>query len=57
MHPGLEVKGITASTDYIRFFTFLLAYCLSVFKHVEKKKTDINQQDLKIFDLHFIKSE
>ena len=35
---------------------FFLAHCLSVFKRVENK-TDIDQQDFKIVDLHFIESE
>ena len=34
-------------TNYIRFYIFLLAHYMSAFKH------DINQQDLKIVNLHF----
>ena len=31
------VNPLTAGADYMRFLTFLLAHCLSVFKHVENK--------------------
>ena len=32
MHPGLEVKGLTADPDYFHFFRFLLAHSISVFQ-------------------------
>ena len=31
------INPLTAGADYIRFSAFLLAHCLSVFKHVENK--------------------
>ena len=56
MHPGLEVKGLTAGAAYIRVFMF--------YQHIKyhllnmlKIKCDINQQYLKTDDLHFVKSE
>ena len=47
---------ITAGAVHIRFLHFLLAHYISAFKHVQIK-SDINQQDLKFVDLHFVKSE
>ena len=47
------ITMITASHDYV---CFLLAQRNSAFKHVNVKR-DINQQNFKIVDLHFVKSE
>ena len=45
---------ITAGPDYIRFLHFLLEHQIL---NMLKIKRDINQQDLKIVDLHFVESE
>ena len=50
------INPLTAGTVHIRFLHFLLAYYISACKPV-KIKSDINQQDLKFVDLHFVKSE
>ena len=53
---NLTLSPLTAGAVHIRFLHFLLAQFISVFKLL-KKKSDINQQDLKFVDLHFVKSE
>ena len=52
------INPLTAGAAYIRFLQFLLAHYIPPFKHVEDNIIyDINQQDLKTVDLHFVKSE
>ena len=53
---GIRINPLTAGAVHFRFFTFLLAHHISDFKPF-KDKSDINQQDLKFVDLHFVKSE
>ena len=47
---------LTSSPVHIRVLHFLLAHYISAFKPA-KDRNDINQQDLKFVDLHFVKSE
>ena len=47
---------LTAGPDYIRFFRCFYQHNNTSFKML-KVKRDINQQDFKIVDLHFVKSE
>ena len=47
---------LTAGAAYIRVFIFFLHIKYHVLNMV-KIKCDINQQDLKRVDLHFVKSE
>ena len=56
MHPGLEVKGLTAGAAYIRVFMFYQHFRYHLLNML-KKKCDINQQYLKRDDPHFVKSE
>ena len=44
---------LTVGSDYIRGFHILLAHCYYQISNMLKIKRDINQQDLKIVDLHF----
>ena len=44
---------LTAGADSIRVFFFFV----TTFLNMLKIKRDINQQDLEIVDLHFVKSE
>ena len=48
---------LTAGAAYIRVFIFLLAHKYHLLNMFKKIKYDINQQDLKRVDLHFVKSE
>ena len=53
------LKGLTLQTPVptiIVFYIFLLAYCISAFKHDKEKVISISK-NLKIVDLHFVKSE
>ena len=52
---GIRINPLTAGAVHF-LFTFLLAHYISDFKPF-KDKSDINQQDLKFVDLHFVKSE
>ena len=45
-----------SATLNLCFLHFILAHYIPAFKPV-KDKNDINQQDLKFFDLHFVKFE
>ena len=47
---------LTAGAAYIRFFIFY-QYVPYQFSNILKIKWDINQQDLKIVHVHFIKFE
>ena len=44
---------LTAGAEYIRVFVFFINHVLNMLKI----KCDINQEDLKRIDLHFVKSE
>ena len=51
---SLSNNPLTAGAAYIRFFIFYLQYNIL---NMLKIKCDINPQDLKRVDLHFVKSE
>ena len=51
----VSLNPLTAGADYNRFFTFLLYH--NELSNILKIKCDINQQDLKIVHVHFVKSE
>ena len=51
----LYINPLTAGTAYIRVFSF--QHNKYHILNMLKIKCDINQQDLKRFDLHFVKSE
>ena len=46
---GVRITPLTAGAAYIRVYIFLL--------NIFKIKCDVNQQNLKRVDLHFVKSE
>ena len=51
----MNINPLTAGPDYIRVFIFISTYKYHLLNML-KIKCDINQPDLKIVDLHFIKS-
>ena len=50
------LNPLTAGAAYIRDFIFISTFKYHIL-NVLKIKCDINQQDLKRVDLHFVKSE
>ena len=50
----MYINPLTAGHNYIRVFFYFIEYQLS---NMLKNKRDINWQDLKIIDLHSVKSE
>ena len=50
------LNPLTAGAEYIRVFIFYLHIKYGILNML-KIKCDINQQDLKGVDLHFVKSE
>ena len=50
-------QSLILQPDYIRFLHFLLAHYFNQLSNMFIIKRDINQQYLKIVDLHFVKSD
>ena len=56
LNPILVFNPLTAGAAYIRVFIFYQNIKYNILNML-KIKCDINQQDLKRVDLHFVKSE
>ena len=54
---GVDLSPLPVGADYIRGFSFFIRTLNTSFRTCLNIKPDINQQDLKIIDLHFVKSE
>ena len=54
--PVVGFNPLTAGAVHIRFLHFLLAHYISAL-NLLKIKSDINRQDVKFVDFHFVKSE
>ena len=52
--PGMSINPLTAGAAYIRVFIF---YQHIKYHLLNMLKCDINQQNLKTIDLHFVKSK
>ena len=56
-HIVSKFNPLTAGAVHILFFTFFYWHITYQLLSLFKIKSDINQQGLKIVDLHFVKSE